>query len=148
MQQSRLDVPSQTLCLLTLFRKVLVQVIFVCIFVFAFLQIHVLVILSNGNIMNSELDEFSVSCAIFIGSTEIVLSALICIIRDDDFQQYLVDDSFTLLHADNLFRKHHIENMNHQIDKPLNFTNIYGYISLLTMRMNSKIITKKRWQKP
>lgn len=58
--------------------------------------------------MSAELDEFSVSCAIFIGSTEIVLSALICIIRDDDFQQYLMDDSFTVFHADNLFRKRQI----------------------------------------
>lgn len=54
-----------------------------------------------------ELDDFSVSCAIFIGSTEIALSALICILKDDDFQQYLMDDSFTLWHPDNIFRKLH-----------------------------------------
>lgn len=58
-----------------------------------------------GAVMETELDEFSVSCAIFIGSTEIVLSSLICILRDTDFQDYLRDESFTFWHSDNLFSK-------------------------------------------
>lgn len=63
----------------------------------------VISIVLNGIVMDSELDDFSVSCAIFIGFTEVVVSSLICLLRDDDLQRHILDDSFTFFHSDTLF---------------------------------------------